>query len=191
MNNSPAFAIFARLDPPLWLLTSQAGEQRGGLIATFVNQASLPPDLPRVVVGLARHHFTWGLVEASSAFVLHLLGEEQLPWVWRFGLQSGHETDKLRDLTLADTAAGSPCLVEAQAWLACRVEARLDTGDRTLYLAEVVEAELQRSEPVLTMKHMLELAPEDRRRELKKQMQRDQAIDAVAIRSWRQSRRSP
>ena len=51
--------------------TAGAGADRGGLIATFVSQASIVPDLPRVLVGLGKRHHTRGLVEASGAFGLH------------------------------------------------------------------------------------------------------------------------
>ena len=65
MDKTAATALFAWLDREVWLVTSQAGEKRGGLIATFVNQASIVPDVPRVVIGLARHHHTWTIVEES------------------------------------------------------------------------------------------------------------------------------
>src|SRR6516225_194631 len=91
-------SLFARTDRELWLLTAAAGGRRGGLIATFVSQASIVPDLPRVVVGIAKQHHTWGLIEASGAFALHLLSADELDWVWRFGLQSGRDSDKLDGL---------------------------------------------------------------------------------------------
>src|SRR5215831_15768169 len=90
--------VFAQLDRELWLLTAAAGDRRGGLIATFVSQASIVPEMPRVLVGLARQHHTWGLVEAAGAFALHLLAEDQLDRVWRFGLESGRDGDKLAGL---------------------------------------------------------------------------------------------
>src|SRR5436309_14934731 len=141
MHAATASALFAQVDRQLWLVTAAAGACRGGLIATFVSEASIVPDLPRVVVGLARHHHTWELVEASGAFALHLLGEEQLPWVWQFGLQSGRDADKLAGLAVRSGSTGSPLLSDALRWLDCRVEARRETGDRTLYLAEVVQAQ--------------------------------------------------
>src|SRR5579859_7129493 len=95
---SAATSLFARLDREIWLLTSQADGRRGGLIATFVNQASIVPDMPRVLVGLAKHHYTWELVQASSVFALHLLGERHLEWVWRFGLSSARQGDKFAGL---------------------------------------------------------------------------------------------
>jgi flavin reductase (DIM6/NTAB) family NADH-FMN oxidoreductase RutF len=181
-----AAALFARTDREIWLVTSQSGSQRGGLIATFVNAASIVPDLPRVLVGLAKHHYTHGLVEASSAFVLHLLGERHLEWVYRFGLASGQTNDKFVGLDVQQTVASGPLLRDALGWLDCKVEAKLDTGDRTVYLAEVIDAASGGDDPPLTVNRMVQLAPAEKRAELRRLMQRDAALDAVAIRAWRQ-----
>lgn len=191
----PVTEIFARLDRELWLVTAAAGARRGGLIATFVSQASIVPELPRVIAGIARQHYTWELIEASGRFILHLLGEEHLDWVWRFGLSSsghgvppgaGREGDKFTGLEVRASASGIPLLAGALAWLECRVEARFDTGDRTVYLAEVVHGEQVRLTPPLTTKRLLQLAPADKLAMLKDQLARDGAVDAAAIRAWRQ-----
>jgi flavin reductase (DIM6/NTAB) family NADH-FMN oxidoreductase RutF len=187
-----ASRLFQGLDRELWLVTAQAGPRRGGLIATFVGQASLVPELPRVLVGLARQHHTRELVEQSAAFGLHLLGEEHLDWVWRFGLRSGRDVDKLDGLATRPGPSGAPRLVGARGWLDCRVEARLDTGDRTVYLAEVLDAQLAAdSRPILMRSRMIELAPAERRGELREQMLRDCLVDAAAIRRWRSEAPAP
>src|SRR5258708_6417143 len=111
MDLQTACTVFEQLDPVLWIVTARAENRRGGLVATFVNQASLcplwprgdgpaatAPEAPRVLVGVARQHHTWELIEASGAFALHLLGEEHTEWVARFGLPSGREGDKLDGL---------------------------------------------------------------------------------------------
>src|SRR5437588_11374222 len=108
MDATAVSTLFACLDRELWLVTAQAGGRRGGLIATLVSEATIVPDLPRVLVGLARQHHTWGLVEAGGAFALHLLGEQHLDWVWRFGLRSGREADKFAGLDFRTGVAGSP-----------------------------------------------------------------------------------
>jgi flavin reductase (DIM6/NTAB) family NADH-FMN oxidoreductase RutF len=177
--------IFRRLDREVWLVTAAAGPDRGGLIATFVSQASIAPELPRVLIGLARSHHTWQLVDRSAAFALHLLGEANLEWVWRFGLQSGRDLDKLAGLECRTEASGSPILSGALAWLDCRVEARLETGDRTVFLGEVVAGEMTSAEPPLTVQRVLERASPEQLHELKRQMDRDAALDAEAIRAWR------
>ena len=184
-NLAAVRAVFEQLDRELWLVTAAAGPRRGGLIATCVSQASIVPGLPRVLVGLVKQHHTWELVEAGGAFALHLLGEEHLDWVWRFGLRSGRDGDKLADLSARAGPTGSPLLEGALAWLDCRVEARLDAGDRTVYLAEVVAAELSRPGPPLTLRRLLPLAPPEKLHELKEQMTREAAADARAILGWR------
>ena len=189
MGSAAASELFRRLDRELWVVTARARARRGGLIATFVSQASIVPHLPRVLVGLDKAHHTWELVEAAGAFGLHLLGEEHLDWVWRFGLRSGRDFDKLAGLATHVGASGTPRLTEAPGWLDCRVEARLDTGDRTVYLAEVLDAQPANFLPFLTVKQMLQLAPADRRRDMEEQLVRDSAVDARAIEAWRRGDR--
>src|SRR5262245_22118856 len=137
-DSTAATTLVAWLDRELWLVTAQAGGRRGGLIATHVSSASIVPEMPRMLLGLARQHFTWELVEASGAFALHLLGAHNLEWVWQFGLDSGRDHDKLAGFPVRVAVTGSPILEDAIGWLDCKVEQRLDGGDRTLYLAEVV-----------------------------------------------------
>lgn len=185
MNEEVAAELLSRIDRELWLVTAADGERRGGLIATFVCHASLVETLPRMLVALARHHHTWELIEASGAFGLHLLGREHLDLVWRFGLQSGRDIDKLAGLTVETATAGAPLLTDALGWLDCRVEERFDMGDRTIYLAEVVAARKISDEPPLTMKQLLQIAPRERLDELSRLRQRDSAIDAEAILTWR------
>jgi flavin reductase (DIM6/NTAB) family NADH-FMN oxidoreductase RutF len=185
MDAAAPSTLFASLDRELWLVTAQAGGRRAGLIATFVSEASIVADLPRVVVGLARRHHTWEIVEAAGAFALHLLSEDQIEWVWRFGLQSGRSLDKFAGLSVQTAVTGSPILNSAVGWMDCRVEARLDTGDRTIYLAEVVQSQIAHFAPPLTFQRLLQLAPPERLRELKLLRNQDAGVDADAIRAWR------
>jgi flavin reductase (DIM6/NTAB) family NADH-FMN oxidoreductase RutF len=190
MSNNAIADVLARCDRELWLVTAQAGKRRGGLIATFVSNASLVPDLPRMLLGLARQHHTWELIEEAGAFGLHLISEDHLEWVWRFGLISGRDRDKLVGLNIETRSTGSPLLKDALAWLDCRVELRMDTGDRTIYLAEVVEGANTRPGRILTVERMLDLAPADKRAALKNAVVHDAKIDAAAIRAWRASRQA-
>ncbi len=177
--------VFDRLDRELWVVTACAESRRSGLVATFVSQASIVPALPRVVVGLARQHLTWELVQAAGVFTLHLLGEEHLDWVWRFGLQSGRTVDKFQGLIMAAGGNGCPRLRGALAWLECRVEAALDTGDRTLFLAQVMDGQVEKDVSPLTLKRLLQLAPAEKLRTLKEDLLRDADADAAAIQAWR------
>ncbi len=190
MDTAAANELFALLDRELWLVTAQHGSRRGGLIATFVAHASLAPELPRVLTAVAKQHHTWQLIEASGAFGMHLLAERHLDLVWRFGLASGRDVDKLAGLTVEQAETDSPLLSDALGWLDCRVETRLDTGDRTIYVAEVLAAKRLTDEPPLSLHRMIQLAPPDKLGALRELRERDCAIDAAAIHAWREQKRS-
>jgi flavin reductase (DIM6/NTAB) family NADH-FMN oxidoreductase RutF len=177
--------VFALTDPEVWLLTARSGTDKAGLIATFVHNASIVPEAPRLVVGLAKQHHTWSAVEASRAFILQLLSEEQIELVWRFGLCSGRDVDKWAGVTLDEGVAGGPLVPDALAWLECRVEAALDTGDRSLYLAAVIDGAVERPGTPLRMRRLIALAPPERLREMKAGLLRDAEIDTTAIKRWR------
>lgn len=178
--------LFDQLDPPLWVVTASAGGRRGGLIATYVTPVSIVPEMPRVIVALGRSHQTWELVEASGAFALHTLDEAHVDWVWRFGLQSGRQgADKLDGLAVGSGATGAPILDDAPGWLECRVEARLDTGDRTAFLAAVVDGGIWRTGEILRVIRMLQLASPEQLARLEEHLAHDISIDKVAIHAWR------
>ena len=185
MDVTAAATLFAWMDREIWLVTAQAGGKRGGLISTSVDQASIVPDLPRLSVSLARHHHTWELVETSGVFALHLLNEDNLDLVWRFGLESGRSVDKFDGLEAKASALGSPLLGETIGWLDCRVEARLDIGDRTVYVAEVVEGEVTHFAPPLMTTRLMELASPSQLTRLQRDRHLDGYRDTDAILAWR------
>jgi flavin reductase (DIM6/NTAB) family NADH-FMN oxidoreductase RutF len=180
-------AVFGLLDREVWLVTTRHGEERGGLISTFVSKASIVPELPRVAIGLAKQHHTCGLIQASGHFALHLLWLDQIDLVWRFGLRSGHDIDKFAGLTTCDSPLGNPFLDTTLAWLDCRVEATLDIGDRLLFVAEVCHGGAHGHGIPLTVNRVYFEAPEGRRRELDRMYERDGQVDGAAILAWRQT----
>jgi flavin reductase (DIM6/NTAB) family NADH-FMN oxidoreductase RutF len=177
--------VYAQLAPPLWVVTSADGNRRGGLIATTVAQASIVGAMPRQLITVNKRHNTHALIERSGAFAMHLIDETQLELVWRFGLQSGRDVDKFAGLVFCTGSTASPVLPEALAWFDCRVEARMDSGDRTVYLAAVVDSRLERTDPPLTSPRLFDLAPPDKQKIMDEQYQRDAHKDAESIQQWR------
>ncbi|EGV30013.1 flavin reductase domain protein FMN-binding [Thiorhodococcus drewsii AZ1] len=181
--------VFECYDTPLWLVTACDGERRGGLVATSVTRASIVDSLPRMLICIARQHYTWALIESRRRCALHLLQVSDLAAIWRFGLPSGHEVDKYADLDPATTPDANPLYGDAVAWLDGRVEFSADIGDRSLYLLEIVDGSVLRDAPALTLNRLLKDAPPERRDELQRLYARDQAIDAAAIQRWRATSR--
>jgi hypothetical protein len=55
-------------------------------------------------------------------------------------------------------------------------------------LAEVIDGSQERTQSLLTFKRLLQLAPADKLALLKEQLIHDAAVDAEAIRLWRQGK---
>jgi len=180
--------VYAQLDPPLWLVTAAHGERRGGFIATTVAQASIVSEMPRQLITVNKRHYTHGLIEASEAFAMHLIDETQLDLVWRFGLQSGRDVDRFAGLLFRTGTTGSPLLPAALGWFDCRVEDRMDSGDRTIYLVAVVDGRLERTDPPLANRRFFEIAPPDKQKIMDEQYERESRLDAKAIQQWRDQR---
>jgi flavin reductase (DIM6/NTAB) family NADH-FMN oxidoreductase RutF len=152
-----------------------------------VNNASLVPALPRLIAGIGRHHHTWALIQRSHAFAAHLLREDRADLFWRFGIGSGRDANKFADLRWHPGSTGSPVLDEALAWVDCAVETELDIGDRTIFVAAIVEGGVNGSGRAMTANHLLHLASDEQRRRLDEERRRDETLDANAILSWRAS----
>jgi flavin reductase (DIM6/NTAB) family NADH-FMN oxidoreductase RutF len=180
--------LFERVDREVWIVTAAHAGRRGGLVATFVAPASIVPEMPRIIAGIAKTHETWKLIEASGAFAVHLVEESQTELVWRFGLQSSRDVDKFAGLEVGTAATGNPILREALAWLDCRVETCMDTGDRTVYLGEVRNGHSEREARPLMLQKLLATASPENKKTLSEQMAADAARDAEAIKRWRAQR---
>jgi flavin reductase (DIM6/NTAB) family NADH-FMN oxidoreductase RutF len=141
--------------------------------------------MPRQLITVDKRNNTHALIEASGAFAMHLIDEARLELVWRFGLQSGRDVDKFSGLLFRTGATGSPLLPEALGWFDCRVEARMDSGDRTVYLAAVIDGRLERTAPPLTNRRFFEIAPPDKQKIMNEKYDRDTRLDAVSIQQWR------
>lgn len=184
-----AASLFRSLDRELWVITSAFESRSSGLIATSVSQASILETRPRLMAGLAKHHLTGELVEQSGCFVAHLIAPERHEWVSHFGTQSGREIDKFSGLKTEAGITGAPILSNAAAWLECRVEGTLDSGDRRWCLAEVANAKWTDGFTPYTVQQFLARADDELKACLKEQLAADSLTDERLIADWN-SRRS-
>lgn len=187
MPNEAADALFEQCGRELWLVTAAHEGDRGGLIASFVMKASLTKELPRVAIGIAKHHHTWLLIRRSGSFALHLLGEQNSEFVVRFGLQSGLDVDKLDGVEFGKRQTGSPIVSQTLGWLDCRVETELDIGDRTIFVGEVLDGEATTG-PVLKTNSLSKMLSPAHLAEMNRSVNLHAELDSEAIISWRQSR---
>ncbi|MEE3368364.1 MAG: flavin reductase family protein [Planctomycetota bacterium] len=179
--------IFKMTNRELWIVTAGTHQRRGGLLATWVLQASLDRECPVLVAGIAPNHFTRELIDDTGAFATHLLHQGQVDLALNFALHSGRNVDKLAGLRVSETETGNPVLQDALCWLDCRVFARLDTGDRIFYWADVIAGEQQENSPPLTEQELLKHIDDNTRKQLILDRESDIEQQNPQYNEWRQN----
>lgn len=179
--------IFKMTNRELWIVTAGTPQQRGGLLATWVLQASLDRASPVLVAGIAPNHFTRELIDDTGAFATHLLRQSQVDLALKFALQSGRNVDKLAGLRVSETETGNPVLQDVLCWLDCRVFARLDTGNRIFYWADVIAGEQQENSPPLTEQELLNHTDDDIRARLILDRESDIEQQKSQYNEWREN----
>jgi flavin reductase (DIM6/NTAB) family NADH-FMN oxidoreductase RutF len=124
----------------LYLLGSRAGEVDNLMTLNWASQVSLDPKL--IAVSVVQAALTHRLVDEGRAFALTILDREDVAVVRRFvkPAQAGPGISELNGFPVRRATTGAPILVQAAAWLDCRVTQRVPVGDHTLFIGEVVDA---------------------------------------------------
>jgi flavin reductase (DIM6/NTAB) family NADH-FMN oxidoreductase RutF len=171
--------VLRMVDREVWIVTAATDNgRRGGLVATWISQASIDVEHPMIVAGIAPNHYTRELIDSAKQFAAHLVTDEQIELIWRFGMSSGRDHDKLAGLWLLDDVNGAPVLRECLAWLLCQVVGHYDAGDRIYYFAQVVDgARYGDAEPVRQRDLIARATPEQLRA-----LQTAQLADVAALR---------
>ncbi len=178
-------SIFRLVNREVWIVTAANGERRGGLVATWVSQASMDTESPTVLAGIAPNHFTAELIDASGSFAVHLISMQHIEAAWSFAIGSGRMRDKFEHIAAASGETGSPILRDCLAWLECRVFARLDAGDRIYYWADVVASGMPGSGLPLCEHELIAATNEEQRRHLIEDRQSDILLQRPQREAWR------
>lgn len=185
MNVDLTDSVLRLLDREVWVITAAVGDRRGGLAATWVSPASIDRERPLLLAGIAPGHFTAELIDASGAFVAHLLRSDQGALAWNFACGSGRDRDKLAGLSLLDHGEGLPVLADCLAWLQCRVVHRYDAGDRLFYWAEVMDSGLHGSGLPLREQAFIGSLTAEQRKQLAADRDADIAVLRPRHEQWR------
>jgi flavin reductase (DIM6/NTAB) family NADH-FMN oxidoreductase RutF len=176
---------FRLVNRTVWIVTSAADGRRGGLVATWVSQASIDPERPVLAAAIAANHFTRQLIDESGALAAHLITARQIAHVWNFAVGSGRDREKLAGVPWQPGETGSPILTDCLALLEGRVFDRYDGGDRIYYWADVVAGERQSEGRPLTDQDVFEAATDDQRQSLRDSMIEDIAVQRPMYDQWR------
>jgi len=132
--------LFRRLTYGVYVVGVADGDQHNAFTAAWVMQTSFDPLL--LALSINPEHFSYTLLKESGVFSVNVLRQGQLDLVRHFGCQSGRNTDKLAGQRWRPGEHGAPVLLDAAAYLECRVTGTMPAGDHELILGEVVDGGL-------------------------------------------------
>ncbi len=149
----------------LYVISSRVGDRINGLIANAVMQVSDEP--PRIAASISRRSLTHEYIVKSGLFALSVLDQDTpLKLIGTFGFRSGRDIDKFAGLQYMEGTTGCPILLDhSLAAIEARVIRQIDIGKHTIFLAEIVDAQVLREGTTLTYEHYRKekrgLTPED------------------------------
>ncbi|MFF0156756.1 flavin reductase family protein [Streptomyces sp. NPDC005263] len=126
-------SVFRRHAAGVAVITARGEAGPVGFTATSLTSVSADP--PMLSFGIGTGASSWPAVSESEHVGVHILGEHQQDLAATFA-RSG--ADRFGAATAwREGPEGVPVLDDVQAWLVCRVVARVPAGDHRIVLAEV------------------------------------------------------
>jgi flavin reductase (DIM6/NTAB) family NADH-FMN oxidoreductase RutF len=139
------------VESPVGLVVVQAGSRLNAMTVSFFSEAAHHPTT--LWVSIERSTYTHSLLEESGYFSLVVLNSKQGNIAVSCGSVSGRNKDKCADLDLYESRSGFVFLKGALACTACHVSKTLTVGEHTLFLADILEGDVDSGASVL--RHLL------------------------------------
>ena len=114
---------------------------------------------PTVAVSINKNNLTHEYIEASGVFSATSLCEETpLSFIGGFGFKSGRDVDKLEGVEYRIGTTGAPIITEnGVAYFEAKVIKTVDVGTHTLFIGEVVDADVLSHKVCMTYAHYHEV----------------------------------
>ncbi|MCS7102741.1 MAG: flavin reductase family protein [Candidatus Korarchaeum sp.] len=134
----------------VYIVSSRIGDRINGQVANTVFQVTSEP--PKLAVCINKENFTHECVLSQGAFSVSVLRKETpMTLIGRFGFMSGRNFNKFDGISYKLGKTGVPIVLEESvAYLEAVVTASLDLGTHTLFVGELVDAEVLSDDEVMT-----------------------------------------
>lgn len=148
INVEAANSVLAGLRPYPVAVTTIDNGFANGLMSLSAGSASIVPDLPRATVSLTKYNKTHDMLVNSGVFAMHMLSadpdeiERSMEILMVLGGSSGRDDDKISKLRTTVGVTGVPVLLHAHSYVECRVTGSLDNDENTIFVGDVVDAEV-------------------------------------------------
>lgn len=129
------------IESAVGLVLVKTGDVANAMTVSFFSEVAHHPTALWVSIAKASH--THSLLDQTPEFSLVVLNQNQKQIALTCGTRSGRDQDKCSSLDLYQNHAGFLFLKNALASTSCHVRQRMDLGDHTLFVGEILESDLE------------------------------------------------
>ena len=131
--------IMSRFVTGVTVVTTCHHHEIHGLTCNAFCSISLSP--PTVLVSISTNTRTERLMRQSKVLAVNVLSHSQTDLSNRFaGRHKDKEADRFEGFEWKTAVTGAPIFEDTQAYLDCKIVNAFETGDHTLYVAEVLDS---------------------------------------------------
>jgi len=139
-----------KLSYGVYIVTSKKDNRFNGQIANTVFQVTAEP--PTIAVSINKNNLTHEFIKESRVFAVSVLCQDTpLTFIGRFGFKSGREINKFEHVNYKIGDTGAPIVLDnAVSFMEARVTKEMDVGTHTIFVGEVVNADVIADEVCMT-----------------------------------------
>ncbi len=153
MSNKIDRQAFMGMGYGMYIVSAAHDGKRNGQIANTVFQVTNDP--PKIATAISKNNLTHEYIEKSGYFSVTILHEETpMVFIGTFGFRSGRVIDKFENIKHITGITGAPIVTEhASGYIEAKLVDKVDTGTHTLFIGEVVRAEILADTTPLTYEY--------------------------------------
>ncbi len=126
----------------LYIVSSKKGKSFNGQVANTVFQITSQP--PTIAVSINKTNLTYEYIKQSRVFTASILAQDApLAFIGHFGFKSGRDMDKFKGINYKIGVTEAPIVTDhTLAYLEAKVTQEVDAGTHSIFIGEVVGAEV-------------------------------------------------
>lgn len=136
--------VFWSMPSGLYIVGVRDGDRTNAMTLNWATQVSRQP--VRLGIAVQKEAFTHELLVSAESFTLNLLHRKDRALIRKFvkPVEVDREAMTLNGVAFRDSSTGAPVLTQALAFLDCRTVERLDLGDHTFFVGDVIDANFEK-----------------------------------------------
>ena len=134
----------------MYVVSSRKGDRLNAQIANTVFQITSEP--PTLAVSINKKNLTHEFIKESRVFAASVLCQDTpLSFIGHFGFKSGRDINKVEGINYKTGVTKAPVVIDnAVAYMEAKVKQEVDVGTHTIFIGEVVDADVITEEKCMT-----------------------------------------